>query len=284
MRGSTRSRLVWLRRTVAVAAKLIFFGLALGAVTVVFGGLTAAVVGCFILWAALLQTLRSLRREKDAVEVKIEAVRQQYNSIIEGLTSAMGLQDDLKASHGRRVSDLAFILAQQLGIYREESQLIQRAAVLADIGKMDVAESILSKPGELNDQEWMEMQRHPEFGHRILLEVLHLSDAAEIVLAHHERFDGQGYPNGLKGEEIPMGSRIYAVADAYVAMTSDRPHRKKMTHEAALREILRNSLTQFDPEVVRGFVQAEELGLIGGFEAPVDGTGRFGPPVESKAS
>jgi len=284
MQGSTRSRLVWLRRTVAVAAKLIFFGLALGAVTVVFGALTAAVLGCFILWAALLQTLRSLSREKVTVDDRIEAVRQQYNSIIEGLTAAMGLQDDLRASHGRRVSDLAFILAQQMGVYREEGQLIQRAAVLADIGKMDVAESILSKPGELDDQEWVEMQRHPEFGHKILLEVLHLSDAAEIVLAHHERFDGQGYPHGLRGEAIPMGSRIYAVADAYVAMTSDRPHRKKMTHEMALREILRNSLTQFDPEVVRAFVQAEELGLIGGFEAPVNGISPLVMPVESKVS
>jgi HD-GYP domain-containing protein (c-di-GMP phosphodiesterase class II) len=284
MQSSTTSRIVWLRRTVAVAAKLIFFGLAIGIVTIAFSPLAAAVAGCFLLWAALLQTLRSLKREQLTVDDRIEGVRQQYNSIISALTSAMGLQDDLKVSHGRRVSDLAFILAQQMGVGREESHLIQRAAVLADIGKMEIAESILSKPGELSDQEWVEMQRHPEFGHKILAEVLHLSEAAEVVLSHHERFDGQGYPNGIKGEEIPMGSRIYAVADAYVAMTSDRPHRKKMSHDMALREILRNSLTQFDPEVVRAFVQAEEIGLIRNFEAPGVNGIEARTPVESKAS
>jgi HD-GYP domain-containing protein (c-di-GMP phosphodiesterase class II) len=91
------------------------------------------------------------------------------------------------------------------------------------------------------------------------------------VLAHHERFDGQGYPHGLKGDDIPIGSRIYAVADAYVAMTSHRPHRKKLSHEMALKEILRNSLTQFDPAVVRAFVRAEEMELLGEGDSSANG-------------
>jgi HD-GYP domain-containing protein (c-di-GMP phosphodiesterase class II) len=278
------NRLTWLRRGLFTAAKLIIFGVALGAVTLLVSPLAAAIAACFILWAALILTLRSLNRERVTIDDRIQAVREQYNSIISALSSAMGLQDDLTASHSRKVSDLAFILSQQMGVRREDVQLIQRAAVLADIGKLEIAESILSKPGQLSEQEWVEMQRHPEFGSRILEEVLHLSDAAEVVLAHHERFDGQGYPNGLKGEEIPMGSRIYAVADAYIAMTSDRPHRKKMTHEMALREILRNSLTQFDPEVVRAFVRAEEMGLFGQFQGATNGVAAGPQQVTTKAS
>jgi HD-GYP domain-containing protein (c-di-GMP phosphodiesterase class II) len=198
-------------------------------------------------------------------------VHQKYNSIVSALTVAMGLRDDMSASHARRVSDLTFILAQQMRVGHEETQLIQRAAVLADIGKMEIAEGILSKEGELSEPEWAEMRRHPELGSRILADILNFSDAAAVVLAHHERFDGQGYPHGLRGEDIPIGSRIYAVADAYIAMTSDRPHRKKMSHDMALKEILRNSLTQFDPAVVRAFVRAEEMGLFGGRDGSANG-------------
>lgn len=177
----------------------------------------------------------------------------------------------MSASHALQVSDLAATLAQQMRLGREETQLIQRAAVLADIGKMEIAEGILAKEGELSEGEWDEMRRHPELGAKILSDILNLSDAAAVVLAHHERFDGQGYPYGLKGDKIPVGSRIYAVADAYTAMTSDRPHRKKMSHEVALKEILRNSLTQFDPDVVRAFMRAEEMGLFGERSASANG-------------
>ena len=105
------------------------------------------------------------------------------------------------------------------------------------------------------------MKRHPELGHRILGEIDTLKDAAEIILCHHERIDGQGYPHGLKGEEIPLGARIFAVVDAYVAMTTSRPYRKTMPHEIAVKEILRNSLSQFDPQVVRAFLEVVEREL-----------------------
>ena len=257
------SRSTGRRHTIATIAGLILFGLLLTATTIVSNALAATIVGCVVLSATLLLTLRSLRRERERVESRIKGVHQKYNSIVSALTVAMGLRDDMSASHARRVSDLAFILAQQMRVGREETQVIQRAAVLADIGKMDIAEGILSKEGELSEPEWAEMRRHPELGSNILSGILNFSDAAALVLAHHERYDGQGYPYGLRGDEIPVGSRIYAVADAYVAMTSDRPHRKKMSHEMALKEILRNSLTQFDPEVVRAFVRAEEMDLFG---------------------
>ena len=265
------SRTTGLRGKIATIAGLILFGLMLAEITLVANALAATIVGCLILSATLLLTLRSLRREREMVESRVNGVHHKYNSIVAALTAAMGLRDDMSASHARRVSDLSFILAQQMRVGREETQLIQRAAVLADIGKMEIAEGILSKKGDLSEEEWAEMRRHPELGSRILAETLNFSDAAAVVLAHHERYDGQGYPYGLKGDEIPVGSRIYAVADAYIAMTSDRPHRKKLSHETALKEILRNSLTQFDPEVVRAFVRANEMDLFGGRNGSANG-------------
>ncbi len=249
--------------TIVTIAGLSSFGMMLAVATVAASALAAMIVASAALFATLLLTLHSLRREREKVENRVKGVHQKYDSIVAALTSAMGLRDDMSASHALQVSDLAFILAQQMRLGRAETQLIQRAAVLADIGKMEIAEGILAKEGELSEGEWDEMRRHPELGAQILADILNLSDAAEVVLAHHERFDGQGYPYGLKGDRIPVGSRIYAVADSYTAMTSDRPHRKKMSHEVALKEILRNSLTQFDPDVVRAFVRAEEMGLFG---------------------
>ena len=271
MREQT-SRTNRLRRTIATIAGLILFGLSLAVATVATNALAATIVGCLALSATLLLTLRSLRREREMVESRVRGVHHHYNSIVSALTAAMGLRDDMSASHARRVSDLSFVLAQQMRVGHDKTQLIQRAAVLADIGKMEIAEGILSKEGDLSDPEWAEMRLHPELGAKILSDILNYSDAAAVVLAHHERFDGQGYPAGLRGDEIPLGSRIYAVADAYVAMTSDRPHRKKQSHEVALQEILRNSLTQFDPAVVRAFVRAEEMGLFGARNGSAFGT------------
>ncbi|HUF54198.1 MAG TPA: HD-GYP domain-containing protein [Dehalococcoidia bacterium] len=235
---------------------------ALAALTILVSPFAAAMGGCFVICVALGWTVRQRHKDQGRVEARLDEVRGKYSAIIDALSSAVGLQDDMKASPSRRVADLAFILAQQIGVRGEEVQLVQKASVLADIGKLGIAAGILGKAGELTDQEWAEMRRHTEIGAQLATEVLGQTDVSEIVLSHHERFDGQGYPRGLRGEDIPLGARIYAVADAYMAMTSDRPHRKKMTHEMALKEILRNSLTQFDPEVVRAFVQAEEMGLI----------------------
>jgi HD-GYP domain-containing protein (c-di-GMP phosphodiesterase class II) len=255
--------------TMGVAAIATCAGLA--ALTIFLSAFAAAMATCGLLWFSLIVVVRSRRRDRHQVEVKMTEIREKYSAIIDALSAAVGLQDDMKASPSRRVADLAFILAQQMGVRSDEVRLVQKASVLADIGKLSIASDILGKAGELTETEWSEMRRHPEFGAQMATEVLGASDVSEIVLAHHERFDGQGYPRGLKGEEIPLGARIYAVADAYMAMTSDRPHRKKMTHEMALREILRNSLTQFDPEVVRAFVQAEEIGLIVPADEPETG-------------
>jgi HD-GYP domain-containing protein (c-di-GMP phosphodiesterase class II) len=244
------------------ALKVTLLSVGLAAVTIFFGPLVAVASVCTLLWAALFLSLRTIRDERLKLDRYLRTVRDKYDSIVGVLCGAMDLQDDMKAQHTSRVGQLASLLAAEMGMRKEEIQLLQKAAILADIGKIEIAESILSKPGALSEQEWKEMKRHPELGHRILTSIAHLRDASDIVLAHHERYDGQGYPRGLKGEEIPLGARVLLVVDAYIAMTSDRPHRKKMGHDMAMKEILRNSLTQFDPEVVRGFVRCEERGQV----------------------
>lgn len=262
-----------LRETVAVAARLIFVALALGVITLLFSPLAAALAGCFVFWGALVYTVKTLHDEQDTKAFEIAGIRREHTSVIAAMAFVIGMKDDETAGHALHVSDLASILAEQMGVSPEEVEVIQRATVLADVGKLEISEDVLSKEGDLSEDEWSEMRRHPELGSRILADVLHQSDAGEIVLAHHERFGGDGYPRGLKGEDIPLGARIYAVADSYIAMTSDRPHRKKMSHDKARREILRSSMTQFDPDVVRAFARAAELGLIG---PPIDSSGSDG--------
>lgn len=252
------------RKVAVYALQALGLSAVLALITVVFGYVWAVAAVCAMLWAALFVTIRALRKERAAVDSLVAGVRVRYDSIIGVLCGAMNLKDDINSTHTTRVGTLANILATEMGMRHDELRLMQKAAILADIGKIEIAENILSKPGDLSEQEWAQMKRHPELGYQILSGISHLRDAGDIVLCHHERVDGQGYPRGVKGDEIPLASRILSVVDAYTAMTSDRPHRKRMGHEMALKEILRNSLTQFDPEVVRAFVRCEERGLIEG--------------------
>ncbi len=221
--------------------------------------LGAISLGCAV---ALFAAVRRLQGESKRAEAYLMNARDKYDAVIASLCGALELEDSMRANHVARVRQLACILAAEMGMGKDDIGLLQKASILGDTGKIEIAEGILNKPGALSKQEWAEMKRHPEFGYNFLISIRPLRDAGEIVLAHHERFDGQGYPRGLKGDEIPMGARIFTIVDAYTAMTSDRPHRKKISHEVAIKEILRNSLTQFDPEVVRAFVRCEERGLI----------------------
>ena len=225
----------------------------------VLAALGAIGLGCSV---ALFFAVRRLQAESKRAELNLINARDKYDAVIGSLCGALELEDSMRANHVARVRQLACILAAEMGLGKDDIGLLQKASILADTGKIEIAQGILSKPGALTEQEWAEMKRHPEFGYNFLISIRPLRDASEIVLAHHERYDGQGYPRGLKGDEIPMGARIFTIVDAYTAMTSDRPHRKKISHEVAIKEILRNSLTQFDPEVVRAFVRCEERGLI----------------------
>lgn len=127
--------------------------------------------------------------------------------------------------------------------------------MLHDIGKVAIDENILNKPGKLIDEEWEKIKRHPEIGYRILSSVNDMAEMSEYVLAHHERWDGKGYPKGLKGEEIPLKSRIIAIADAFDAMTSERAYRSALSKEIAVEELIKNAGIQFDPELVKIFVE-----------------------------
>ena len=156
--------------------------------------------------------------------------------------------------HSRRVSLFARRLATQLGILEPELTVIEHGALLHDIGKIGVRDRVLLKPGPLTGEEWGEMKRHPELGWALLQRVDYLRPASSIVLQHQEKWDGSGYPNALRGEEIVIGARIFHVADTLDAITSDRPYRKSRPFADARDEILRCRGTQFDPVVVDAFL------------------------------
>ena len=171
-----------------------------------------------------------------------------------GLAEALDLRDTGTASHSQTVARYAAIMAHELGLDARDVERIRVAGLLHDIGKIGVPDSILNKPGKLSDEEYAEMQRHPEIGARILGSDV-LDDVRQWVLAHHERPDGRGYPYGLSGEQVPLQARILAVADAYEAMTADRVYRRALGPAAAREELLRCRGTQFDPDVVDVFLE-----------------------------
>lgn len=216
-----------------------------------------------------------IRRQQADLQARSQELKSSYDSIVAVLCSALDLRDHVTHGHAQRVSELATVVAWQMGLRKEQVREIEKAAILHDIGKIGVTDAVLSKPGALTDEEWEEMRKHPELGYRILKDIDFLSDAAEIVYAHHERYDGSGYPRCLRGDEIPLGSRIFAVVDAYDAMTSHRPYRKAMSHHLAVEEVVRNSGTQFDPQVVKAFLEAERRGLIQGSQPAGDDVEAF---------
>jgi diguanylate cyclase (GGDEF)-like protein/putative nucleotidyltransferase with HDIG domain len=169
---------------------------------------------------------------------------------IGALALALAERDRGTGEHAEKVVALAGAVARRLGIDGEEVERIAAAALLHDIGKVAVPDSILSKPGALNDEEWDVMHQHPIVGERILRAVPGLGPVARMVRHGHERFDGTGYPDGLRGEEIPLGSRIVLACDAYDAMTSPRPYRDAMSHDAAAAELQAGAGSQFDARIV----------------------------------
>ena len=157
--------------------------------------------------------------------------------------------------HSIKVSEICEAIANKMNFSENDVYQIKIAGLMHDIGKIEIDEKILNKPEKLSKDEWEKMQRHPELGYRILSSVNEFSVIADDVFEHHERWDGKGYPRGLKGEESSLHARIITVADAYDAMTSDRTYKKALSEEEAINEIRRCSGTQFDPEVTRIFVE-----------------------------
>jgi len=178
-----------------------------------------------------------------------------YDETIEGWSHAMDLRDEDTEGHSQRVTELTMRLANNLGISPENFVNIRRGALLHDIGKIGVPDSILRKPSPLSEDEWRIMRQHPKLAHDMLAPIVYLRKAIDIPYCHHEKFDGTGYPQGLKGEEIPLSARVFAVVDVWDALTSDRPYRKAWSREDALAYIREQTGKHFDPKVVEAFLQ-----------------------------
>jgi putative nucleotidyltransferase with HDIG domain len=181
-------------------------------------------------------------------------LEQSYDYTLEALGGALDLKDAETEGHCQRVTAYTIFIGKAMNIDRDQLRHIARGAFLHDIGKMGIPDAILRKPGPLTEEEKVIMRKHCDIGYNMLKRIPFLREAADIVLSHQECFDGSGYPRGLKGEAIPLGARIFAVADTLDAMISDRPYRKALPISAAKAEIKRCSGTQFDPKVVEVFL------------------------------
>lgn len=194
-------------------------------------------------------------RLHESLQKSHEELERAYDATIEGWSLALEMRDDETQGHALRVATLAVDLGRRVGMDEEELLHLRRGALLHDIGKMVVPDAILRKPGPLTDEEWAIMRRHPENGRDFLGKVDYLRPALDVPYGHHERWDGSGYPRGLRGVEIPLSARVFAVADAFDALTSDRPYRKAWSEADALAYIRSQSGAQFDPAVVGVLLQ-----------------------------
>jgi response regulator RpfG family c-di-GMP phosphodiesterase len=181
-----------------------------------------------------------------------------YGTTLEALGSALDTRDVGTESHSRRVHGYALATAREYGVPPTDLRDLAHGVLLHDIGKIGIPDAILLKPGKLTPEEWTIMRTHPEIGRRLIEKIPFLRGAVPIVYSHHEKWDGSGYPRGLRGEAIPLGARIFAAVDAFDAMTFDRPYSKAISFEAAKAEIRRCTGTHFDPTVVEAFFRVPE--------------------------
>ncbi len=183
-----------------------------------------------------------------------EELALAYSATLEGWSRALDLRDKETEGHTRRVTDLSVRLAREMGVDESEILHMRRGALLHDIGKLAVPDSILLKPSTLDDGEWAVMRKHPQYAHDMLSPIAYLQSSLDIPYCHHERWDGAGYPRGLAGEEIPRAARIFAVVDVWDALLSDRPYRPAWNEDEAREHIQAQAGAQFDPEVVEAFM------------------------------
>jgi putative two-component system response regulator len=203
---------------------------------------------------ARIRNLINLRKLQ-ATAAREQEQRKRNEDLTMAFSESLDMRDSLTARHSLDVLEFGSLIAQELGI--PVDQTLRESLLLHDIGKQAIPDSILKKSAPLNEEEWAVMRRHPELGAERLGKFDGYREVAKIVLAHQEYYDGSGYPRGLKGEQIPLFARIIAVADAFHAMTSDRPYRKALTPKQAVQELLRNRGSQFDPAIVDSFVRGQ---------------------------
>lgn len=216
--------------------------------------------GYIVLTGILLFVL--VRRDLSRIEQAQQSLEHSYDAALQGWARALDLRDHSTEQHTSRVADLAIDLAREMGFTEPDLTYIRRGALLHDIGKMGIPDSILLKPGPLSEAEWAIMRQHPRYAFELLEPITHLKPALDIPYCHHERWDGSGYPRGLRQDAIPLTARIFAVADVWDALTSDRPYRPAWGPEQALAFLRDQSGVQFDPAVVVVFEGLLERRLI----------------------
>jgi putative nucleotidyltransferase with HDIG domain len=208
---------------------------------------TLGILGLLTFFLPLLIARYSIQRYMDMREVFLDTITS--------LAKALEAKDPYTRGHADRVATLAVEIARAMGWSEEDVELIKYIGLLHDIGKIGIEDRILNKPGKYTEDEYAQMKRHSRIGAEIIEDIKLLGKGAKWVEHHHEWYNGRGYPDGLEGEEIPEGARILAVADAFDAMTSDRPYKRARTIEEARREVREFQETQFDPEIVEAFLQ-----------------------------
>jgi putative nucleotidyltransferase with HDIG domain len=217
--------------------------------------LAAAVLLWLVLRGVYVRSSKQIVAQAQALAVSLQERERTYDGTLQSLANALDVRDSETGGHSDRVLRYMDLLLEQAGADPGSLAMLRRGALLHDIGKIGVPDSILRKPAALSDSEWAIMRKHPEYGARIVAGIPFLEDVSTIVRHHHERWDGKGYPDRLAGNDIPIGARIFAVADSFDAMTSDRPYRRAMTIEMACAEVARCRGTQFDPAVVDAFAR-----------------------------
>jgi response regulator RpfG family c-di-GMP phosphodiesterase len=218
---------------------------------------TSAVVA--LIFFALVALAAGASRE---IERRRQEAQSTFVQTLTTLAETIDLRDPYTAGHSRRVAAYSRLLALDLGLSEEIVDTIEHAALLHDIGKVGVPDAVLFKNGTLDDEERLLIRAHPVIGAGLLADVPTMCDIYPCILHHHERWDGRGYPDGLSGENIPLGARIIAVADSFDAMTTDRPYRRGLGAEAAIAELVRHEGTQFDKRCVIAFIQLVQRGEI----------------------
>lgn len=216
--------------------------------------LSIALVGIGYLWVQELRDRQNLQHINEQLIVTQKGLEQAHLSTITTLVFILEGKDPYARGHSERVTKYSVAIAKELGLSQEETAQIERAGKLHDIGKLGVDETILCKPTTLTEKEYAIIKTHPQMGTAILETLDFLSKERIIIRHHHERYDGNGYPDRLKGEEIPIGARIMALVDAFDAMKSERPYRRPLPDEEILSEIKKNAGAQFDPKVVEAFL------------------------------
>jgi putative nucleotidyltransferase with HDIG domain len=193
---------------------------------------------------------RLVAEKTKALNEALNSLTNVHSATLDALSTALDFRDQSTSGHSRRVADLTAGAAKSMGVTGSALVQIEHGALLHDIGKLKIPDSILWKPAKLDDEEWQTMRRHAEYGYEFLRTLEWLTEAAEIVRCHHEKFDGTGYPRGLRGSEIPFGARVFAIVDTVDAMIYKRPYNAPVTFQQACEEVRRCAGTQFDPGVV----------------------------------